>query len=170
MKDISWKETKTVMGMTSGQWSKPPQCLLIPPKLSDATRGGSRIRRGRQPKRGVPTYDFAKVKKKIEKILGRRGGRDPGEPLLDPPLATLLDHLLRVFVLTILILIAAVICRINKIKLRKKDNSIPLEGILFIAETFEALDVNFVMLEMSGCYLRKSRVTSLSTLRTNLIK
>ena len=55
------------------------------------TRGGSRIprRRGRQPCRGVPTYDFAKFSKKlheIEKILVHRGATPPP---LDPPLETL---------------------------------------------------------------------------------
>ena len=47
------------------------------------TRGGSRIsrRRGCQPSRGSPTYDFAKFCKKlheIEEILGRRWGAHAG--------------------------------------------------------------------------------------------
>ena len=52
--------------------------------------GGFRIprRRGRQPSRGAPTYDFAEFCEKlheIEKILGRAGGV-PGVPPLNPPL------------------------------------------------------------------------------------
>ena len=47
-------------------------------------RGGSRIprRRGRQPSRRAPTYDFAKISEKLhenENILGCRG-RAPGAP------------------------------------------------------------------------------------------
>ena len=57
-------------------------------------RGGSRIprRRGRQPSRGAPTYDFAKFCEKlheIEKILGRRGARTRAPP--HPPLLCLSD-------------------------------------------------------------------------------
>ena len=56
-------------------------------------RGGSRIprRRGRQPYRGAPTYDFAKFCEKlheIEKILGRRGA-GAGHAPLNPPLLTI---------------------------------------------------------------------------------
>ena len=48
-------------------------------------RGGSRIprRRGRQPSRGAPTYDFAEFCEKlheIEKILGRGEGGGRGTP------------------------------------------------------------------------------------------
>ena len=44
---------------------------------------------GANPLGGAPTYDFAKFCEKlheIEKILGRRGGRAPGAPPLNPPL------------------------------------------------------------------------------------
>ena len=44
-------------------------------------------RRGRQPFRGVPTYDFAKFREKLHeigKILGRGGGA--GCAPLNPPL------------------------------------------------------------------------------------
>ena len=55
------------------------------------SRGGSRIpcRRGRRPSGGAPTYDFVKFSQKlheIEKILGPRGARPGGAPLLDPSL------------------------------------------------------------------------------------
>ena len=44
---------------------------------------------GADPRGGAPTYDFVKFSKKlheIEKNLGRRGGRAPGAPPLNPPL------------------------------------------------------------------------------------
>ena len=44
---------------------------------------------GANPSGGAPTYDFAKFCEKlyeIEKILGRRGGRAPEAPPLNPPL------------------------------------------------------------------------------------
>ena len=66
--------------------------LLSSVKVIQATiiRGGSRIpcRRGRQPSRGEPTYDFVKFSEKlheIKKILGRRGGARRVPPL-NPPL------------------------------------------------------------------------------------
>ena len=53
--------------------------------LHPLCRGGSRIphRRGCQPSRGAPIYDFAKFCEKlheIEKILGRRGAYARGAP------------------------------------------------------------------------------------------
>ena len=89
---------------------------------------GSLLWRRRRPsRRGMPTYDFANFSKQIhaiENILGRRGGQASGTSPLDPSLATLLEHLLRVFVMVILILIVARICRINNIKLGEKDKGL----------------------------------------------